>query len=526
MLDQTVQQFALDAAGTTDPNYDVADLDFAWSVEDGAGELDGSAGTVATYAPAHADRGQTLTFTVEVTNPDGASDTATMEVTLEAVDAEPPTAVIEYLHDSDADSVDVEVGDGPVELTGFATTDPAYDLADLDFEWSTDGAGDLLTDSPYAEDWFAAYDPSPQDAGETVTVTLTVTNPAGEQHETTFAVHVAAPDDGVEPPNASIVWADDPDVTEPSVNASVDSFDLSALYSTDPEYGLEDLLVSWDVDANGTLSSTDDWNTTYEIAEDDRGEVLEFVATVTNPDGASDTATFAVALDAAEEDEADDEDETEEDDSGGVSIGAPPSGGTGDDDTAPAPSEFTFSLDSSADPIVLLGEHAEAGSSAGLDLGVALGLLDLDAFEAEAAVDAQSFEVTIGTSDRAGPDVDGDLLQTIELDHGNVLGWSELALAVNEGALDDGTSVEDLEIYTFSDGEWHQTDVDAAAGTTAVDFEDVDALAVLDTAADEETADEPEPTDDSGLGFGTIAIVLVIGVVVAVLGVEYFRRQE
>lgn len=637
----------ISAADSTDPDHATDELDYDWEIADGASgnvtlEDDGA---VLAYDVSPGDEGQTISFAVTVTDPEGANDTMAIAVDV-ASTAEPesPTAVAD-LHDAPGtDQISIESDRAAINFTGFQSTNPNGALSDLDFEWSVEGnaSGEFVAFDAYDDEWFTTYELGPDDAGATFDVVLTVTDSTGATSSDSVTVTVAE----AEAPTANATWKRDAALDEPVVDQTVDQFVLSGEHSLDPNYDRENLTFEWSVagDHAGELDDSEPPFATYQPAPADYGRTLEFTLTVTNDDGYSATDTISVEL-AAEpptavlefldapgnetvtvdgndttvtvtalnssdnyterqalefawgtegnvtgefnrsdayvgdwfstyeiesaepdstfqivltvtneagltdtamvtvdvaadwhgsdgDDGTDGEDGTDGSDDGddssdgpgfspGPSTGSGTDGGSSDGDE-PASAPFAFSVDSTADSIVLRGENARAGSSASVDLAVVLGGVQLNSFEGEAAGDADAFEVTIATSDRSGPDVDGDVVQVFDVSEGENLASSALELAVASSAFDASNAT----VYEYSDGEWAETDAAAADGTMSADVAAAQALAVVSPSSDDGApADDPDDAAGGDGGFGTVAIALLLGVLLVVGGVEYYRRQ-
>lgn len=171
------QRVTLDARGSSDSDTAAQDLDYVWDFGNGGSTKD-AAGSVA--AVTYTSPG-THTARVTVTDPQGASDTATVDVVVTGTDAG-PGANTAPVAEATASPRRVQAGD-TVLLSGSGSTD-AEDPGALRYAWDFDDGG------------------SPRDAaGERVRtsfseagvydVTLTVTDPGGVSSSDSVRVRVA-----------------------------------------------------------------------------------------------------------------------------------------------------------------------------------------------------------------------------------------------------------------------------------------------------------------------------------------------
>ena len=247
--DETVRTGAdasLDAAGTGDSDGNVTA--YRWDL-DGDGDAEQTGETAAVSFP---DDG-TYSVTLTVTDDDGATDTATANVTV--LNRRPEAA-------ASANETEPLVG-APVAFDATDSADP--DGAVERYEWDFDADGDFEREG-------AAVTTAFSDPGNR-TVTVRVTDDDGATSEATVTVDVNAP------PTASLA-VDSSVYTGAPV--TVDGTD-----STDPDGEVVD--YAWTIESaaaegpNGTVSFADDG-------------VYEVSLTVTDDDGATDTATANVTV--------------------------------------------------------------------------------------------------------------------------------------------------------------------------------------------------------------------------------------
>ncbi len=203
-------------------------LTHAWT-SDGGGSFDNASVPDATWtAPAATGSDQRITLTLTVTD-DGAGTlegTATVSVTVSALGSTAPTA--------SASGMPTTVhGRGVVTLTGTAN-DPLGDT--LSYAWSSDGGGSFDDAAALSTTWTA---PAAASSGRSITLSLMVTNTAGESTTATVGVRVLAnqaPTVSVSPESVTVDGGD------------TVRFDITAF---DPEG--DTLTYKWSTDGGGTF---------------------------------------------------------------------------------------------------------------------------------------------------------------------------------------------------------------------------------------------------------------------------------
>jgi len=170
---------ALIAANSTDPEG--GPLTYSWAQTGGPTITLSGAGTVtATFtAPDVGQAGEDLSFSVTVTDPEGAHSTASVVVHVSPRSNRPPVAV--------ADPADPAATGGLVVLDGSRSSDPDGDA--LTYAWTqTNGPGVTLTGGASATATFTAPDSGA--GGAELVFQLTVSDPGGlsSAQEVTVAV--------------------------------------------------------------------------------------------------------------------------------------------------------------------------------------------------------------------------------------------------------------------------------------------------------------------------------------------------
>ena len=211
---ETVQ---LDAGGSTDPGND--SLSYSWDT-DNDGEFDDATGVNPVFSAVGLDGPTTVTIGLQVTDDDGASDTATVEI---SVDNEVPTA--------QAGGPYTVVEGGIITLDG-SGSDPAGVLDPLTFSWDFDGDGEYDDGDGVSPDFSALGLDGPMD----VTVWLRVTDDDGGVDTVSVVIGIT---------NAAPVA----DAGGPYTVAEGSSISLDASGSTD--LGGDTLTYAWDFDGDG-----------------------------------------------------------------------------------------------------------------------------------------------------------------------------------------------------------------------------------------------------------------------------------
>ena len=262
----------LDGSGSSDPENGA--LAFAWTQTGGAPVAPAGADTArATFTAPNLEADAVLTFRLTVTDPGGLSATDTANVTVRA-DNDAPTA--------DAGS-DFGVSDGDTAaLDGSGSSDP--EGGTLTWAWTQTGGTSTVTLSGASTSTpsFAA----PQlAADDSLTFTLTVTDPGGLSATDTATVTVSADDD------APIADAGD-DVTTYEGDAAA----LDGGGSSDPEGGT--LTYAWTQTGTpaATLSNASAAAPTFTAPAVTADTELTFTLTVSDAGGqsAADSVTVTV----------------------------------------------------------------------------------------------------------------------------------------------------------------------------------------------------------------------------------------
>ncbi|MFC7186028.1 PKD domain-containing protein [Halorubrum yunnanense] len=243
----TDERTTLSAADSEDPDGEV--VEYEWTIEgadDAAGvEANRSFGDDGTYA-----------VSLTVTDDQGATDTATANVTVEN---RLPTAI-------GAVTIDTPVVGEPVAFDASDSADPDGEVVETRWDLDGDGANESNMSAPTA-----TYD----EYGER-TATLTVVDDDGASNETTLWFDVNAP------PEPALT-ASDPVLTDEAI-------DLDAGDSDDPDGTIE--TYEWDVDGDGNTEASG--STAAANFADDGTYPVEL--TVTDDDGTARSVTRNVTV--------------------------------------------------------------------------------------------------------------------------------------------------------------------------------------------------------------------------------------
>ena len=222
-----------------------------------------AAGATASWTYTTAD---TYTVTLTVTDDEGVSASATLDMTVEEKTYLPPTA--------DAGENQVVEPDTVVTFNGSNSNDP--DGGSITFEWDFgDGSPADTTSGAIAEHTYSTAD--------TYTVTLTVTDDEFETATDTVQVVVSS---STEPQDPII------NLAAPSTALTNEDIFLDASTSYDPDGGT--IGYEWDIGDDGTIDSTDDAITTSFTSPGTKTIKL----TVTDDEGVSVETTHTTTITA------------------------------------------------------------------------------------------------------------------------------------------------------------------------------------------------------------------------------------
>jgi hypothetical protein len=278
--DQTVNEgdnVGLDGSGSSDPDGTIDS--YSWTQTAGtSATLDGASTASPSFtAPDVGADGDTLTFELTVTDDEGATDTDTIDVTVNNVVVnQPPTA-------NAGNDQTVNEGDN-VGLDGSASSDPDGDT--LTYAWTqTAGTAATLNDASSATPSFTAPDVGAD--GDTLTFELKVDD--GNGHTATDSVNVVV-NNVNQPPTASLT-ADPNTIQEGSTSA------LDASASTD-DVGIAQYTFEQVAGTAGTI--TVDPNVpskaTFKAPSVSADETTTIKVTVTDAEGATGSATIDIAV--------------------------------------------------------------------------------------------------------------------------------------------------------------------------------------------------------------------------------------
>ena len=276
----------LDGAGSSDPDDAFATLTFQWT-QNAADAVtvtlaDATAPTTTFTAPdvpAGAAE-MVLNFTLQVSDPGGASNTANVSITV--VPDQPPTA--------DAGPDQTQAPGAAVTLNGSNSSDPEDPIGS--FFWEQIDASGLtvtLSDPNVAQPTFTAPDPAPA-ASAALEFRLTVTDSRGQTGTDTVIVNVTTVP---QPPTASA----GPDQTV----FATDTVTLDGTNSSDTDGTVDGFQWTQPAGTVVTLTGADTATATFTAPAPAGGgsETLTFQLEVTDSDGLMDTDTVDVLINPA-----------------------------------------------------------------------------------------------------------------------------------------------------------------------------------------------------------------------------------
>ena len=269
----------LNGSGSSDPDGPIAS--YAWAQTSGPGVIlsGGSTATPSFTAPTRTvQQGSvTLTFQLTVTDGDGVTDTDTVDITVDPVNADPTADA------GPNQSVDES---SPVNLTGTGSSDSDGSIAS--YAWTqTGGTGVTLNGANTATPSFTSPD-LPGSSGDTLVFQLTVTDNEGATDSDTVSISVAQVN---EPPE---ITGQNPITMAEDTSREITLADLQA---NDP-----------DNQPNATLSVEVRNGTNYNRSGNTITPVLNFTGTLTVPvvvnDGAADSNVFNLTVQVTESNDA------------------------------------------------------------------------------------------------------------------------------------------------------------------------------------------------------------------------------
>ena len=276
--DQAVDEgaaVALDGSASTD---DAGITTWAWvQVDDGAPQvtLTNADASQASFTAPDVDADTPLSFTLTVTDAEGASDADTVVVTVRDVPNQPPTASFT------ADPTTLDEG-GQVALDGSGSSDPE-DTTPTSFAWADDCSGQYADATAVTTTWTAPV----VDAETTCRLTLTVTDTDGAA-----GVH-----------EVDVTVRDVPENQPPVANAGADrtveegsTVVLDASGSQDADGDVASYVWSQDAGPSVALADANTAQASFtapDVADDTE---LTFSVTVTDDDGAASTDAVVVTV--------------------------------------------------------------------------------------------------------------------------------------------------------------------------------------------------------------------------------------
>ncbi|WP_407496513.1 Ig-like domain-containing protein, partial [Pseudooceanicola sp. MF1-13] len=262
-----------------DTDVDDAKTDLTVSIEPGQEPTNGTATVLPTgqiqFTPDAGFTG-TETFSYTLTDPDGATDTATVSVKVNEVD-EAPVAV----DDAEDTPEDTSIIINALENDSDPQNDP---LTISDVTGATNGTATVIGNQ-------VVYTPD-ADFNGTETLTYTVTDPDGNTDTATITVNVT-------PVNDAPVAEDDMDTTDKDTAVTIDVL----ANDTDVDDAKTDLTVSIEPGQEPTNGTATVLPTGQIQFTPDAGftGTETFSYTLTDPDGETDTATVSVKVNEVDE---------------------------------------------------------------------------------------------------------------------------------------------------------------------------------------------------------------------------------